>query len=113
MTDYISDLSSDILSQIIDHMDPPTIVAMYQVSNIWMKILNEKYNQIMKVCNNHKNKKKKFEMACDFEYIYIAKWIYSCYPRLMNRRGNRELINSNLLKSLAQKDKNSTLKMAS
>lgn len=105
MDDYISNLSSDILNQIVDHLDPPAIVVLYQTNKHFMNAMSEKHRQIMDVCKNSLNLSDKFTKACQQGYLFVAKWIYESIPPLLFNRSF--FFDSALLELLIKRDNDS------
>ena len=105
--DYLSDLTADILNQIIDHLDPPAMVCMYQTNKSFRKMLSAKYRQIMHVCKNRLCLHEKFDRACEQGHIFIAQWIYQSIPPLLFNRN--VFFTDGLLNFLMRKGKDSVL----
>lgn len=88
MTDYLSNLAADIQDHIIELLDPPSVIALYQVSQYFHEKLTDRHSQIMEICDNDKSLNDKFRDACFGGHLFIAKWLCQSVHPLLQRKSS-------------------------
>lgn len=88
MTDCLSNLTADIQDHIIEMLDPPSVIALYQANRYFHEKLTDRHSQIMEICDNDESLFKKFRNACFGGHLFIAKWLCQSVHPLLQRKSS-------------------------